>query len=107
MDLFSQESEKYQKLKGEYNYFEGFVVLKDSTIIEGLIRNDLDHQGVLFSMVYFVNKEGKKVKYVPDQLISYEFPKGTFISNNDKFYQLIRAGNGLGLYPKCLFQLYT
>ena len=113
-----QESENYTKLKNNYNYYEGYIITKDSVKIEGLIKLRLMEEKLMeeklmeerliekqqmedsknFSLIFLVNKDGQKTKYKPADLIEFTYSNKKFVSDKSSFYQIIFAGNKMSLY---------
>jgi hypothetical protein len=56
---------KYLKYKEKPAWHEGYIVLKDSTRIDGLVREYNMNTQKLYSQVSFVNKAGEKKQYYP------------------------------------------
>ena len=56
-----QESKKYLKIKKNRYYTEGILILKDSSRVEGLIKDNSLGYDKIFSSLIFVCKNGEKV----------------------------------------------
>ncbi|MEL6557410.1 MAG: hypothetical protein AAFQ94_04455 [Bacteroidota bacterium] len=96
----SQESKRYRRLKDHTDYSEGYVTLKNGERIEGLIHYFKSG----FYSVILVDKQGRKLKYTPDDLKDYYNSRYTFVSGvtskrQSLFFRLVPAVSGdLQLY---------
>lgn len=99
--LSAQESKKYLKYKSKINWTEGYVLLKDSSKIEGLIREYTLNEVKKYTSVSFMNIKGDKREYYPADALEYgvRFSKRYF-SNNHYFFERITKGIKVSLYKK-------
>ena len=98
-DLAAQESKKYLKYKDKPEWREGYVVLKDSIKIEGLVKEYPLNIQKQHSSVLFVNRNGEKKNYYPNDLFEYGFGyTKKFFSNSSNFFQKVKTGKKVSLY---------
>ncbi|TRX48726.1 hypothetical protein FNH22_28610 [Fulvivirga sp. M361] len=94
----AQASKKYQKLRKNYHYREGYIITKDSTKITGLIKYSIYFEAKKYGLVNFVHTDGKKRKYYPKDLNGYGHSIHKFVSDNSRFYEIVQTGKNIGLY---------
>ena len=96
----AQESEKYLKLKAKPHYLNGYVILKNDTRIQGVLKVKGYNPPYLYNQVKFVNKEGVKNTYYPSQLKEYGYNSYKFISIGSYFYRVDEEGDRALLLAK-------
>lgn len=94
----SQDSSNYFNKKNNYKYSEGYIVTKDSTRIEGLIKNEQFFEVNRFRFVTIIAKDGNKFSFFPSEVIEYGYSNYKFVSDDSKFYQIVKTGNKVSLY---------
>ena len=95
---YGQESKKYLEVKKNYNYREGYILNKDSVRVKGLIFNNRMKELRKYSVVTFVDLNGTKKKYHPNQLKGFGYSIFEFVSDNKLFYEVIQKGKKVSLY---------
>ena len=93
-----QESKKYQKLKNNYDYSEGKIILKDSTMVIGLIKCGSLFNTKIYNLVTIVTQDGIKEKYKPKDVLRFNYSINKFESDEKSFYKVIIKGNNVTLY---------
>lgn len=99
-NLKAQESTEYLKIRDKLNYRDGFIIEKDSTKINGLIRDDLMNESSLYSGVEFVYKDGSKKRFKPADIKGFGTIFHNYISDGESFYKIISTGDKVNLYFK-------
>lgn len=96
--ICAQESKKYLKLKSSYKYREGYIIDKDSIKVKGLIKDNLASNSKKYSIVNFVEIDGTKKRYYPNDLKGFGYSIYKFVSDKSLFYQIVEIGGDVNLY---------
>jgi hypothetical protein len=94
----AQENEKYLKLKRKYNYREGYILDRDSLKIKGLIKENIQNETKKYSVVTFVQLNGKKSQYHPSEIKGFGYSIYDFVSDGSSFYEVIQSGKRVSLF---------
>ena len=96
--LLAQESKEYKKLKKKYNYWEAYIIKRDSSKVEGLVKDYITYINKIHSSVNFINKDGTKTSYQPYQIRGFKYAEETYVSDTNYFYELMVEGEKTSLY---------
>lgn len=102
-----QESKKYMKLKRKLQYQEGYIVSKDSIKVEGLIKDQIMNENKKFSKVTFVQKDGTKESYFPNEIRGFGYSMYRYVSDSSSFYEILSKTKKIGIYRKLTSTFYT
>lgn len=94
--VFGQEqlNKKYQKFENKRFFTTAYIVKRDSSREEGLMK----YKGRLFHVLTFVHKDGKKEKYYPNQIAGFGYYGGKYESVGSSFYKIVTSGPKATLY---------
>ncbi|MEN7550829.1 hypothetical protein AAG747_23110 [Rapidithrix thailandica] len=97
---YAQESPTYLKFKKKRDYFEGYILTKDSVKYKGLIQDLFSEKKKKANEVVFITKKGMKQKYGPEGLLECGYLSKIFVSDESSFYEVVHNGPRLVLYRK-------
>ena len=96
LPVYAQDSAEFGKYKNHPDYSEGFITEPDGNRIKGLIKDSRPER--LYRKITFVNEEGKRKKYTPSRLESFQLGKSIYHSDGSRFLELVEEGGKVGLY---------
>jgi len=102
LTTYGQESEEYKRLKKKRNHKEGYIVKRDSTLVEGLIKLYPLSSAHNFDHITFIHKNGEKEAFYPSELKSYGYDDLEFVADMSSFYIEAIKGERLSLYHSIL-----
>lgn len=107
MEVPAQESAKYKRYEQNLKYTQGYIVSKDGSRIEGLVKDNFDNEAQKFTAVVFITKDGRKHRYGPDEIMEYGYHVNQFISDGDFFYELVLKSGEVQLFKRSLINSWS
>lgn len=90
------ESAVYKKYLSKKKYAEGFVLLKDSTKVNGAIKSPSGMLGT----ISMITKDGEKRSFTFNEMLAYKKGSRYFETDGLMFYELIKRGKNVSYYER-------